>query len=150
QGAIGILVYALGTHALNEFAEQRFDEAEVVGVEAARFARELGAENPLSLLRGLLAGVAAIRGEDELVARQAGAALDHATSRGHRPATIFAVWALAIQALGRARWAEALSRLSSLAATPQSFADTLVMETAPDWIEAAVRTGRDAEATEVL
>src|SRR5215831_18234081 len=61
QGAIGILVYVLGTHALNEFAEQRFDEAELVGVEAAQFARELGAENPLSLLRGLLAGVAAIR-----------------------------------------------------------------------------------------
>src|SRR5262249_51473566 len=46
QGAIGVLVYALGAHALNEFAEQRFDEAEVVGVEAARFARELGAGNP--------------------------------------------------------------------------------------------------------
>src|SRR5262249_27569015 len=32
----------------------------------------------------------------------------------------------------------------------QSFADTLVMETAPDRIEAAVRTGRHAEASEVL
>src|SRR5262245_6224723 len=150
QGAIGILVYALGTHALNEFAEQRFDEAELLGVEAAGFASELGAENPLSLLRGLLAGVAAIRGEDEEAIRQAEDALDHAAGRGLRPATIFAVWALAILDLGRARWAEALSRLSSLATSPQSFADTLVMETAPDRIEAAVRTGRHAEASEVL
>src|SRR5262249_30262004 len=77
QGAIGILVYALGTHALNEFAEQRFDEAELLAVEAARFASELGAENPLSLLRGLLAGIAAIRGEDEVAVRQAEAALEH-------------------------------------------------------------------------
>jgi len=150
QGAIGILVYALGTHALNEFAEQRFDEAEVLGAEAAQFARELGAENPLCLLRGLLAGVAAIRGQDEAAVRHAEDALDHATSHGHRPATIFATWALAILDLGRARWAEALSRLSSLAASPQSFADTLVMETAPDRIEAAMRTGRQAEAEEVL
>src|SRR5262249_44807713 len=118
--------------------------------EAAQFARELGAENPLSLLRGLLAGVAAIRGEDEVAVREAEAALDHAASHGHRPATIFAVWALAIVDLGSARWAEALSRLSSLAAAPQSFTDTLLMETAPDWIEAAVRTGRHAEAEEVL
>src|SRR5262249_58309146 len=79
-------------------------------------------------------------------ARQAEAALGHATSHGHRPATIFAIWALAILDLGRARWAEALSRLSSLAAAPRSFADTLMMETAPDRIEAAVRTGRRAEA----
>jgi DNA-binding CsgD family transcriptional regulator len=150
QGAIGILIYALATHALNEFAEQRFDEAELLGVEAAQFARELGAENPLSLLRALLAGVAAIRGEDEVAVREAEAALEHATSHGHRPATIFAVWALAILDLGRARWAEALSRLSSLSSSPQSFADTLVMETAPDWIEAAVRAGRRAEAEEVL
>src|SRR5262249_45995957 len=146
QGAIGILVYALGTHAANEFVEQRFDEAELVGTEAARFAREIGAENPLSFLRALLAGVAAIRGEDEVAVRQAEGALEHATSHGHRPATIFAIWALAILDLGRARWAEALGRLSSLAATPQSFADTLMMETAPDRIEAAVRTGRHAEA----
>ncbi|HKA26759.1 MAG TPA: AAA family ATPase [Gaiellaceae bacterium] len=150
RGAIGILVYALGTHAANEFVEQRFDEAELVGTEAAQFAHEIGAENPLSFLRALLAGVAAIRGEDEVALRQAEAALEHATSHGHRPATIFAIWALAILDLGRARWAEALSRLSSLATAPRSFADTLMMETAPDRIEAAVRTGRDAEAGEVL
>jgi DNA-binding CsgD family transcriptional regulator len=150
QGAIGFLVYALGTHALNEFAEQRFDEAELLGTEAAQFARELGAENPLSLMRGLLAGIAAIRGKDEEAVRQAEGALDHATSHGHRPATIFALWALALLDLGRTRWAEALVRLSSLAASPRSFADTLVMETAPDRIEAAIRTGRQAEAGEVL
>jgi len=149
QGAIGILVYALGTHALNEFAEQRFDEAELLAVEGAQFASDLGAENPLSLLRALLAGIAAIRGEDERATPLAEAALEHATSHGHRPATIFAVWALAILDLGRARWAQALRRLNSLATTPQSFADTLVMETAPDRIEAAVRTGRRGEAREV-
>src|SRR5262249_5743616 len=89
RGAIAELVYALGAHALNEFAEQRFDEAELLAVEAAQFASELGAENPLSLLRGLLAGIAAIRGEDEVAVPQAEAALEHATSHGHRPATIF-------------------------------------------------------------
>src|SRR5262249_39814984 len=39
---------------------------------------------------------------------------------------------------------------SALATSPQSLTDTLVMETAPDRIEAAVRTGRHAEAAEVL
>src|SRR5262249_61634126 len=127
----GSLVTGLRPHAATEFEEQRSDEAELVGVEAAQFARELGAENPLSLLRGLLAGVAAIRGEDEEAVRQAEAALDHATSHGHRPATIFALWALALLDLGRARWAEALGRLSSLAALPQSSPDTLSPATAP-------------------
>src|SRR5262249_32512693 len=88
--------------------------------------------------------------EDEQAVRQAEGALDHATRHRHRPATIFAVWALALLDLGRARWSEALSRLGSLAASPGSFVDTLVMETAPDRIEAAVRTGRQAEEGEVL
>src|SRR5262249_57548612 len=43
RGAIGILVYALGTHAANEFVEQRFDEAELAATEAAQFRHEMRA-----------------------------------------------------------------------------------------------------------
>jgi DNA-binding CsgD family transcriptional regulator len=146
QGTIGILIYVLGTSALQEFLQQRFDEAALLATEAAQFARELGAENPLSLVRGLLACVSAIRGEDEDARRQAEAALEHATAHGHRPAALYAVWALATIDLGRGRWAEAFTQLSSLTSLPRSFADSLTIQTVPDQIEAAARAGNGAQA----
>lgn len=149
RGAIGLLPDTLGTYAILQLLEQHFDEAVVAGTEAVQFAREIRAENEAAVLRGLLAFVSAIRGEDEVVVRDTRGALDLA-ARGHRSAAILASWSLAMLDLGRARWEAALVRLAALDAWRPSSADGIIMQTAPDRIEAAVRAGDGNAALEVL
>jgi DNA-binding CsgD family transcriptional regulator len=150
QGAIGTLVYVLGTQTLQDFLEQRFDDAALGAADGEQFAREVGSENPLALFRGVLGCVSAIHGDDEKARSRAERGLAHATAQAHRSSLMFCVWALGLLDLGRGRWPDAYARLASVSSAPQSFLDSIRMQIVPDRIEAAVRASYDAEARGAL
>ena len=144
RGAIGPLTELLAVRSSQLLLAQRFDGAALAATEALRFAREVGAENLAATPLTVLAYLSALRGDDGEAARQVGEALDLATARGlHRRAEQCAV-ALGFLDLCRGRWTEALARLGSVR-------DPLLMViSAPDRIEAAMRAGRPDDARAAL
>jgi DNA-binding CsgD family transcriptional regulator len=145
------LAAALGLRASQLFLAQQFDEARLAASEGRALARELGAGNLELLPLGVLAAVAAIRGEDSEAMNQAETVLSVSREHGLTLRAAAAIRALALVDLGRGRWAEALERLDSLFTLQLGPAVTLVtMMAVPDKIEAAVRAGRAADAGAAL
>ena len=105
RGEVGILADALGNRAVQLALDSRFDDASVAASEGARLARELGAENLELFPRAALAIIAAVRGHDEEARRHGEEVLARATAHGMRLRASFAVYALALADLGRARLA---------------------------------------------
>ncbi|MFE0150833.1 AAA family ATPase [Nonomuraea sp. NPDC059007] len=126
RGMIGWLAGVLGTLAEAEFFLGRFHEAAASVDETIRIAGDTGQRRREAHARGLLAVLAAVRGEEEKGegewAERAGALLD----------------------LGRGRFEAALERMEQL--TGQNHA----LYFAPDQVEAAVRLGRPERAAEPL
>ncbi|MFI6907905.1 AAA family ATPase [Nonomuraea sp. NPDC050394] len=126
RGMIGWLAGVLGTLAEAEFFLGRFHEAAASVDETIRIAGDTGQRRREAHARGLLAALAAVRGEEEKGegewAERAGALLD----------------------LGRGRFEAALERMEQL--TGQNHA----LYFAPDQVEAAVRLGSPGRATEPL
>jgi ATP/maltotriose-dependent transcriptional regulator MalT len=150
NGSIGVLAAALGVRASQLFLAQQFDEALVAASEGVQLAREIGADNLVPLPLGVLAGVAAIRGQEE-ARRQAGEVLEVARAHGLPLRTAAAMRALALADLGRGRWAEALEQLdAAVEAQPSDAVALVAMMVVPDRIEAAVRAGRPERAREAL
>ena len=148
QGALGLLVPALGTLGFQHLWQHRFEDAELAGSEALGFARELHTPNAEAICNIILGHIAAIRGDNEQARQLAGEALAHARSRDHRIAIATAGWALAMVDLGEGRWEEAFERFGDL---PEGDLSRVVARQAdPDHIEAAVRAGRPDRAAEVL
>jgi DNA-binding CsgD family transcriptional regulator len=150
EGALGILAPALALLGMQQFVAQRLDEALLAAVEGERLAREVGAVNLVAIPSSVLAGVAAIRGQDEEAIRHANAALELAAAHGLPVAGARPVWALALLDLGRGRWTDALARLDSIAAAQLGLASVLAVRAAPDRVEAAVRAGQMQTAREAL
>ena len=142
RGEVGILADALGNRALQLALDSRFDDASVAASEGARLASELGAENLELFPRAALAIIAAARGHDDEARQHGEEVLARATAHGMRLRASFAVYALALADLGRARWLEALARLESLLEGGAAQMDPLAAATTPDRIEAAVKAGR--------
>jgi DNA-binding CsgD family transcriptional regulator len=150
RGEVGFLAETLGMRAAQLAMEQRYDDAAVKANEAVALARELGAGNLELLPRAALAIVAAVRGEDDEARRQGEVVLERAGANGLPLRTTIAEYALALSELGRARWAEALSRIDELLAHERSALDPLMAAMIPDKIEAAVRAGRPDDARAAL
>src|SRR5262249_37932246 len=110
RGALGILVDALSVIGVARVLVQRFDDAVVAAEEGLAYARELGAENLVPLPLVITAVVAAVRGQDDLVAERASEALHIARAHGLALREANAMRALALLDLGRGRWADALQR----------------------------------------
>jgi len=150
SGALGLLAPALGTLGLQHFFAQRLDQAAIAGREALAFAREVGADNLAVLPQFVLAGIAAIQGDDEEATRLAYEAIEHSETHGLALGAARPVWALALLDLGRGRWAEAEARLEVLVPERFAMASGLVMQTYADRIEAAVRAGHAESARSAL
>jgi DNA-binding CsgD family transcriptional regulator len=151
SGANGLLAASLGLRASQLFLAQQFEEARLAASEGVQLARELGAGNLELLPRGVLAAVAAIRGEDDEARMHAEAVLGVSLEHGLTLRAAAAIRALALVDLGRGRWLEALERLDSLPHLQPSPAVALVtMVAVPDKIEAAVRAARPEEALATL
>lgn len=131
-------------------------EAAIMGADrdgVLRLTEEAGLDNGVAQSHAVLAGAAALRGDDETCRREAEAAIAVATQRGILPVRETAVWALGILDLGRGRYDGALEHLAEIAGgdepgrmrTPLS-----LYAAAPDLIEAATRVGHPERATPVL
>ena len=111
--------------------------------EAAALARELSAENILLLLHAVLAIIAAIQGRHEESHRYGEEVLAVAKAKGLPNRVALAIYALAIDDVNRARWAEALERFDTMAEQGVGDRDPVMAALMlPDKIEAAVRAGR--------
>jgi DNA-binding CsgD family transcriptional regulator len=151
HGAIGVLASALGVRAGLRLVAQRYDAAGLAAGEAIELSRELGTRNLDLLPRGVLAAVAAVRGDEETARRRAEEVLETATARGLALRVSSAHRALGLLELGRGRWPQALERFEAVAAARSSAGLTLLsMITVPDLMEAAVRSGRPDRARAAL
>lgn len=139
------LANALFHRACAEAMLGRFRAAAETAESALPIAMETG-QGPLSVyLRGLLARLAAIMGDDERCEAFAAEAIDYAQDHGTPPSAVDATWALALLDLGHGRSELALGRMDDRwPGWPHTSAWILGVA---DHIEAAVRAGdRDAAA----
>ena len=150
RGQFGILAPALSLLGVQNFIAQRYDQALLAAAESLQFAREVGAENLTVAPQFVLAGVAAIRGQDDDAVRYAEASIELSQAHGLPVGAARSIWALALLDMGRGRWADALARYESLADTRLGLATTIRMRTTPERIEAAVRAGRLDDARAAL
>ena len=128
----------------------RFDEAGVAASEAAAFARELGATNLVPVPVGVLAWVAAIRGQDDAAVKHVAEVQRITGPHGLAAPASLAVYAQATLDLGRGRYERAAEQLMALTELRPGFGTPVVaIASAPERVEACVRAGRaeDARAT---
>ena len=151
RGQFGILAEALSMSAVQHYFAQRFDEAALVAAESLQFARELGAANTTARPLGILAFAAAIRGDDDEARQRAGEMGELAAAHGLPARATYAIYVLAMLALSRGRWAEALEHFRVVADPRPDVGDAFLAKSAlPDMIEAAVRAGSRDEARAAL
>jgi DNA-binding CsgD family transcriptional regulator len=124
---------------------QRLEEAAHAAEEALQFGREVRADNHMLMPRGVIAAVAALRGEEAKAHRTADEILAVTTARGLPVRAALAHYALGMLHIGRGRWAEALERFDTIAKVGTIHA----MRVAADHVEAAVRVGRHGDAADV-
>jgi DNA-binding CsgD family transcriptional regulator/tetratricopeptide (TPR) repeat protein len=147
SGAIGMLPLAQVTLATAEVYLGRFAEAAATADEGLRLVADTGQRNRAGFLDGMLAWIAATRGDEAECARLA--ARCTAGFATHRIANVlgWATWALALLDLGSGRPAAALERLEAALDGPvrhQVHAGYFV----PDMVDAAVRLGEPRRAGE--
>jgi DNA-binding CsgD family transcriptional regulator len=151
RGEAGTLADALSARSAQLILAQRFDEAALAAHEAAALARELNAENVLLLPQAVLGIIAAMRGDHEESHRYGEHVLAVATAHGLPNRAGLATYALVIDDVNSARWAEALDRLDAMSERGTGETDPVMAALMlPDKIEAAVRAGRPDVARAAL
>ncbi|MDR8408094.1 LuxR C-terminal-related transcriptional regulator [Nonomuraea sp. 3-1Str] len=143
RGDIGKLPLALLTLTACDLYLGRFNDAVAGAAEGLRLAADTGQPNRAGYLEGMLAWIAAVRGEDAECSRLATRCLDRFEANRIANGPAWAEWALALLELGRGRFAEALDRLDAALEGPVRHQIQAVYF-APDQIEAAVRLGAPA------
>ena len=145
RGQFGVLAEAIALRAAQLLMMQRLDEAAHAADEALQFGREVRTDNHMLMPLGVLAAVAAIRGEDEEARRRADEVLAVATKRRLVVRAALARYALGMIDVGRGRWAEALEHFEPI----QKVNTVHAMRVAPDRVEAAIRAGNVQDAREI-
>lgn len=140
EGAVGWLPLAHVTLAAAELYLGRFRDAVATATEGLQLAVDTGQPNRAGYLEGILAWVAAVRGEPELCAELAGNCHDRYARNRIANGLAWAEWALALLDLGLGRPAEASDRLDAALAGPVRHQIQAVYS-APDQVEAATRIG---------
>ncbi|MGZ8652159.1 MAG: LuxR C-terminal-related transcriptional regulator, partial [Actinomycetota bacterium] len=147
RGSLGILSFGLRQLAGVEFWARRLDDARIHAAESLRLGLETGNANVVLVDQGILAAVAAVRGEERTCREEAEAALLGAIDRSNRDAMNWADLALGHLELSLGR-SEASDRFEAIWARPWIGEPRLVG--AADAVEAAVRAGRGDVARERL
>jgi DNA-binding CsgD family transcriptional regulator len=151
SGAVALVAQALSLRAMPLLWCSRFDDVSIDAAEAARLGKEIGADNVVAQPLAALAAVAAVRGREEEAFALTDEVSKLAAVHGLAMPAAFVSWTLGILDLARSRWTEALARLEPLRQVRPGFGHPfVVIASAPDRIEAAVRAGRlDAAREEV-
>ena len=151
SGMSGQLPVVLEFTATAERLAGRLARSQALSEEGLELAREAGYTNTVAAHLANLAAVAALRGEEELCARQAREALAIAIPHRVGMRAGVASYALALLDLCLGRYAAAHDRFTALvAAGPGAGHPTVVWRTTPDRIEAAVGAGDEEGARAAL
>jgi DNA-binding CsgD family transcriptional regulator len=147
SGAVDRLTEALEALGVHGFLAGRFTLAAEAAGEGLTLARETGLPNAASLHLASLAWLAAVQGREDVCRAHAGEVIAAAGPTGDGIANSIAEWALGLLDLGAGRPDDAVERLRSLStAGPGVGHPFYVLNSAPDLVEACVRTGRTETA----
>ncbi|WP_327030017.1 AAA family ATPase [Micromonospora sp. NBC_01740] len=135
QGAAGLLASVLPLLARAQLMRGRHDDAEANATEGLRIAADTGQRRHAVYLTTVLAGLAAIRGEEQRCVELAAAPI----ARGVTPGNVHAAGALSLLDLGLGRYEAAFGRLSGLLGARHRGG---AMASLPDLVEAAIRVDR--------
>ncbi len=138
RGLVGALPHALQLLTQAQILRCRHAEAAAAGAEAWRIAQDTGQEGRLRHLHGVLARLAAIRGEDQECLRRAEAA-DGAAQERHGSG--WGACALMLLDLVRARHEAVVERMTRVLAGPLGHT-VIVTFAIADHVEACTRLGR--------
>ncbi|MEV2250635.1 LuxR C-terminal-related transcriptional regulator [Streptomyces sp. NPDC050147] len=142
-----LLPRALEHLAYGELRAGRHTTARAHALEGLRAAHRIGQPNVAACLQAVLALAASVEGDAEVCAGHARAAAAGAGPHGLQQAATLAVWAVARADLAAGRPGDAAARLAPLVAPgPRSGHFAVRMLAVPCFVEAAVQTGRTAEA----
>jgi DNA-binding CsgD family transcriptional regulator len=145
HGRIGWLPNLLFIRAETQLLHGQHRDAAASVAEASRIAADTGQQQWTSQLTSVLAYLAAIGGDERRCRELTEPALGGAQDPGLPRAT----WALGLLDLGLGRAGAALDRLVALASGSTSYGVSST-RCVPDLVEAAVRAGEPARATEPL
>jgi DNA-binding CsgD family transcriptional regulator len=143
QGALAVLVGNLTFLAGAQTAARDIKAAATTAPEALELSRQLGYENDVTGVTGLMARIAAFQGREEESRQYAEDAIRRAVANGVGWATINARLGLAELELGLGNAREALEQLEQLDPTPLPPMATIAT---PDYIDAALRLGETERA----
>jgi DNA-binding CsgD family transcriptional regulator len=145
RGIMGWLPAGLTYLGTAEMCLGELRSAVVHCAEALRAARDTGQHKWVNQASGLLAYLAAQQGDERWCREHARTAMAPLAADLAQPALAWAQAALALLELGHGRPEEALSLLDSLASGPARF-QVGAVRSAPDHVEAAVRSGHHERA----
>ncbi len=150
RGALGVVPYALEMLTVCESTADHFTAAKAAAMEGLDLARDTGMATSAAHLLSRLALIAGKQGREEDCRRFAAEALREAVPRGLVLPIVTAKWALAVLELGLGRPHEALSHLNELAAPDAEYHEIASHYSAPDRVEAALRSGHGDVAAAAL
>lgn len=149
RGIMGWLPAGLTYLATAEMCLGEHRSALVHGVEAIRAARDTGQHKWVNHAAGPLAYLAAVQGDEPRCREHARTATAPLGADLSQPAPAWAQAALALLDLGHGRPDDALGQLDALVNGPARFMAG-AMRSAPDHVEAAVRSGHPERAVKPL
>jgi len=148
RGLIGGLPHILLQHSQAALVAGRLSEALRAANEGLQIAEDTGQLHSAANLRGVVARITAMTGDEETCVALATEAI-HLGEERHSSSVGLAVLALAVLDLGFGRYGAALERLCSL--PPQLRRHpTFAYLSPPEWAEAAARCGEPDRAAETM
>jgi DNA-binding CsgD family transcriptional regulator len=148
RGMIGGLPHILLQHSQAALVAGRLRDALRTANEGVQIAEDTGQLHSAANLRGVLARITAMTGDEETCVTLATEAIHHGAER-HSSSVGLAVLALAVLDLGFGRYTAALERLSSLPPRLRRH-PTFAYLSPPEWAEAAARCGEPDRAAETM
>jgi DNA-binding NarL/FixJ family response regulator len=146
SGAVDRLTTVLVTFTVSGWIANRYGVA-AEAAEGLGLARESGLANAANLHLASLAWLAAVKGRDEECRAYAAEVGESARARHHGLANSIAEWGIALLDLGIGRPDAAVARLAALSTAPLGVGHPyFALNSAPDLVEACVRTGHDEAA----
>ncbi|HEY3503429.1 MAG TPA: AAA family ATPase [Actinocatenispora sp.] len=149
RGWLGQLPPVLSCVARSQLFHGRHAEARDTAEEGVRIARAAGHDTLAADISGVLAVLAALRGDADDCHTYADDALAVPEPDVMAPGLAWAHWAHGLLHLGAGRWQAAISRFDTLARSPARH-QLPGRRSIPDRIEAAVRLGRTQHTADAL
>jgi hypothetical protein len=150
-GGIGLIPPILFPVALLETWEGAYPSARVHASEGERLARDTGQDHLIAHFLGILAWIAAVRGDVDACRRLAATALELGREYRVRPSIAIGIWAKALSDMGAGKWTDAATVLETMVplGAPNSH-PVISLQASADMIEAAQRAERHDLAQKIF